>query len=353
MSGGLLLGWVGSMTLNMPNSLTIMAPKKLKLRDAVQGYMLRCQSKKLSFRTMEWYEQKLACFCTYMAETQVYDLQAVTLWHVRAFIVAVQEGKAGTVTLQPRKEEKVSDLTVKGYVQVLKGFFNWCASEDLIKANPVVKLENPKVGKYIIPTFDEVQIEALLAACDLKTPLGYRDYTMMLLLLDTGIRLSELCGLCLEDVHRDYIRVLGKGEKEREVGMHPETAQHVWKYVNKFRQADNGSERHVFLNRYGKPLTDTGVAQTIADAGRRAGLSGVRVSPHTFRHTFAVMYLDNGGDLYKLSRLLGHSDIGTTEEYLKNFKSRQARKDQDSFSPVNRLNKSAKRDRKKPGSMFE
>lgn len=329
-----------------------MAIKKIKIGDAIQGYMLRCQSKKLSFRTMEWYEQKLTCFCAYMAEEKVYDLRAVTLWHVRAFIVAVQRGQAGTATLHPRKEERVSDLTVKGYVQVLKGFFNWCASEDLVKENPVARLENPKVAKYIIPTFDEAQIDALLASCNLKTPLGYRDYTMMLLLLDTGIRLSELCGLRLEDIHRNYIRVVGKGEQEREVGIHPETAQHIWKYVNRFRPVREG-EQHVFLNRYGKPLTDSGVAQAIADAGRKAGLSNVRVSPHTFRHTFAVMYLDNGGDLYKLSRLLGHSEISTTEEYLKNFKSRQARKDQDTFSPVNRLNKSAKRARKKFGGMFD
>ena len=104
-----------------------MAKKKIKLADAIQGYMLRCQSKRLSIRTREWYEQKLTCFCKF-AESQlkITDLASVTLWRLRSFIVAVQEGKAGAITLQPRKNEKVSDLTVKGYVQVLKGFFNWC-----------------------------------------------------------------------------------------------------------------------------------------------------------------------------------------------------------------------------------
>ncbi len=331
-----------------------MARKKFKLADAIQGYMLRCQSKKLSLRTMEWYEQKLTCFYRFsQSQLKVTDLSAVTLWHLRSFIVAVQEGKAGTITLQPRKDEKVSDLTVKGYVQVLKGFFSWCFSEELIKENPAYKLDNPKVASYVIPTFDEPQIDALLAACNLKTPLGYRDYTMMLLLLDTGIRLSELCGLKLEDIHRDYVRVFGKGSKEREVGISPDVAQHIWKYVNKFRYTNNEHERHVFLNRYGKPLTDSGVAQTIADIGKRAELSGVRVSPHTFRHTYAVMYLDNGGDLYKLSRSLGHSEISTTEEYLKDFKSRDARKDHNNYSPVTRLRQSRKQHRVKSDSLFE
>lgn len=331
-----------------------MARKKMKLKDAVQGYMLRCQSKGLSLRTREWYEQKLTCFCQYLgSQLQITDLGSVTLWHLRAFVIAVQEGKAGTVTLQPRKNEKISDLTVKGYVQVLKGFFNWCVSEELIKENPTAKLENPKVASYLISTFEESQINALLAACDLKTSLGYRDYTIMFLLLDTGIRLSELCNLKLDDVHRDYIEVLGKGSKQREVGIHPQTVQHIWKYVNKFRQPHDENERYVFLNRYGKPLTNSGIAQAIADIGKRAGVSGVRVSPHTFRHTFARMYLDNGGDVYKLSRSLGHSEIGTTEEYLKDFKSRDARKEHDTYSPVNRLKQAKNTQNKKSDSLFE
>jgi site-specific recombinase XerD len=252
-----------------------MARKKIKTRDAIQGYMLRCQSKKLSHRTMEWYEQKLTCFSKFMDEQlKISDLTSITLWHLRTFIVAVQEGKAGTLTLHPRKSDKVSDLTVKGYVQVLKGFFAWCVDEELLKNNPAAKLDNPKVSNYIIPTFDDSQINAMLAACDLKTPLGYRDYTIILLLLDTGIRLSELCGLRLEDIHKGYLRVFGKGSKEREVGMCAETAQHIWKYVHKFRSAKDESEQHVFLNRYGKSLTDSGVAQTIADIGKRAGITG-------------------------------------------------------------------------------
>jgi site-specific recombinase XerD len=332
-----------------------MAKKVVKLSDAIQGYMLRCESKRLSHRTQEWYLQKLTCFSKYMEEQQkIKLLKDVTLWNLRAFAVAVQNAKVGTVTLQARKSEKVSDLTVKGYIQVLKGFFNWCVSEELIKESPATKLENPQVAKYIIPTFEESQIKALFAACDVKTSLGYRDHTIMFLLLDTGIRLSELAGLTLDNIHKDYIKVFGKGSKEREVGIHPETAQHLWRYVTKFRQAHDESERHVFLNRYGKLLTDSGIAQAIADIGKRAGVSSdVRVSPHTFRHTFARMYLDNGGDLFKLSRSLGHSEISTTEEYLKDFKSRDARKDHVQYSPVNRLKSTKKTSSKRSDSLFD
>ena len=123
--------------------------------------------------------------------------------------------------------------------------------------------------------------------------------------------------------------------------------------MNKFRQPHDENERRVFLNRWGKPLTPRGIIQAITEIGKRAGLSGVRVSPHTFRHTFARMYLANGGDVYKLSRSLGHSEIGVTEEYLKDFKSRDARKDHESYSPVNRIKQAKRVQHKRSDNLFE
>ena len=101
------------------------------------------------------------------------------------------------------------------------------------------------------------------------------------------------------------------------------------------------------LNRYSKPLTENGLAQAIADVGKRTGLSGARVSPHTFRHSFARMYLDNSGDVYKLSRSLEHSETGAAEEHLKDFKSRDTHKKYDTYYPVNRLKQANKTGNKK------
>jgi len=289
------------------------------------------------------------------AQQKTKNLKEVTLLHLRSFIVFVQSSKIDNSDgggIKPRKDEKVSDLTVKGYVQVVKGFFTWCVNEELLKNNPASKLERPRVASYIIPTFAEDQINALLASCNQKTELGYRDYTIMLLLLDTGIRVSELCGLQLQHIHKDYIRVFGKGRKEREVGLHSDTAKHIWKYVHMFRRCADESEQHVFINRYGKPLTASGVAQLLVDIGKRAKVEGVRMSAHTFRHTFAVMYLKNGGDVYSLSRLMGHSEVQITETYLKDFQSREARKNHQSFSPLTSLKQSKKSRDKKSDSLF-
>jgi len=187
----------------------------------------------------------------------------------------------------------------------------------------------------------------MLDACDLSTTLGYRDYTIILVLLETGIRVSELCGLRIQDVHDDHIRVFGKGNKEREVGISPQVGKQLWKYVNHYRKPTDKNESRVFMNRYGQPVTPNGVAQLLIDVKNRAGITGVRVSAHTFRHTFARMYLEQGGEIYKLSRLMGHSSVEVTEEYLKDFNVRSARQEQDKFSPVNTLDLLGKRTRGK------
>jgi integrase/recombinase XerD len=151
------------------------------------------------------------------------------------------------------------------------------------------------------------------------------------------MRVSELCGLCVQDVFEDHIRVFGKGKKEREVGISPQVAKQLWKYVNHYRKPADEDEERVFINRYGQPVTPNGVEQLLIDIKNRSGITGVRVSAHTFRHTFARMYLEQGGEIYKLSRLMGHSSVEVTEEYLKDFNVRSARQDHSKFSPVNAL----------------
>lgn len=147
----------------------------------------------------------------------------------------------------------------------------------------------------------------------------------------------------------DHIRVIGKGKKQREVGVSPQVAKQLWKYINQYRKPKEDGEERVFINRYGQPVTPNGIEQLLIDIKNAAGTTGVRVSAHTFRHTFARMFLENGGEIYKLSRLLGHSSVEVTEEYLKDFNIRAARVDQNKFSPVNKLDLIKKKRKKVSG----
>jgi integrase/recombinase XerD len=321
----------------------------MKISEAIKGYILDCKVRGRSNRTVQWYEQKLNYVARWLIEEEeAHRLEQVTVAMLRAFVLHMQAAPVGRTTVNKNGDaSQISPLTVKGYVQVIKGFFTWCYREELIENNISMRLKLPSVPDYLIPVFNENHIRTMLEACDLTTVLGYRDYVIILVLLETGIRISELCGLRVQDVHDDYIRVIGKGNKEREVGVSPGVAKLLWKYIYHHRKAHNESEHRVFINRYGEPLTPTGVDQVLDDIKERACITGVRVSAHTFRHTFACMYLEQGGEIYKLSKLMGHSSVDVTEEYLKNFNIRAARRGQEKFSPVQAFDLLSKRRKNK------
>lgn len=321
----------------------------MKIDESIKGYILDCKVRGRSRRTIDWYEQKLRCVARWLTEEEeVEHLVQVTVGMLRAFVLHIQAAPVGRTTVNKDGDtSQISPLTVKGYVQVIKGFFSWCYREELIDNNIAVRLKLPSVPDYLIPIFTEEHIRAMLDACDLTTTLGYRDHVIILVLLETGIRISELCGLRVQDVHDDYIRVVGKGMKEREVGISPGVAKILWKYIHQYRKPHNKAEHIVFINRYGEPLTISGVDGFLLDIKERSGITGVRVSAHTFRHTFACMYLEQGGEIYKLSKLMGHSSVEVTEEYLKSFNIRAARRDQEKFSPVQALDLLSRRRKKK------
>src|SRR5260370_17828520 len=153
------------------------------------------------------------------------------------------------------------------------------------------------------------------------------DRAIISLLVDTGIRASELCSLTLDNVflnlNEAHLKVYGKWSKWHEVGMGKQARTILHRYLTRHHRAVK-EEQHVFLNRYGRPLTVSGIDQLLERLNGWARVKGLRVSAPTFRHTFAINYLKNGGDIYRLSRLLGHTSMQVTEGYLPAFKQQKA-----------------------------
>jgi integrase/recombinase XerD len=154
-----------------------------------------------------------------------------------------------------------------------------------------------------------------------------RDKAILSVLFDTGIRAGELCSLTLENTHfkpEAYLKIIGKGNKWREVPLGKTSSAALHKYISRHRP--KSEQQVVFLSRAGEGLTTSGLFQLVQRLGNWARIKGVRCSPHTARHTYAVSYLSNGGDVYKLSRLMGHTSVSVTEHYLRAFKNKDARK---------------------------
>jgi site-specific recombinase XerD len=152
----------------------------------------------------------------------------------------------------------------------------------------------------------------------MTTPEGYRDHTIILTLLDTAMRVSELCHLKPDDVWLEdgILKVMGKGNKERLIPIGKHVQRLLWRYINRYRPEPAGPNcNFLFLTRQGTPLTKDRVEKIITYYGKKAGISGVRCSPHTFRHTAAIKFLRNGGDVFSLQKMLGHASLDMTRRY--------------------------------------
>lgn len=300
----------------------------------------------LSEETQLWYKNKLTAFLAW-CETEsfhkspghpdghVLNLEDVSATELRKYLhyLSTREtkalGRSGTL----------ASSTVHGHARAIRTFLNWCSDEDgleqYIRPKLTKNMTMPRIEQKVLETFRPNQIEALFCACEREYAphLVARDKAILALLLDTGIRAQELVTLTLGHLHlkESYLLVHGKGWKDREIGIGEETKKVLQTYITQYRTATGTiakEEQHVFLSRFSQPLTRNGLEQLLIRLAEWAQITGVRCSAHTFRHTFAVEYLRNGGDVFKLSLLLGHTHVQITcDIYLKAFKSRDARAD--------------------------
>jgi len=179
----------------------------------------------------------------------------------------------------------------------IRAFWSWLVEEEVIASNPFSRLKIPKPPKKITATFSPYQIELLLGVMSSSAE-GYRDMVIILALLDTGLRVNELINLKIDNVwlEEGLIKVLGKGNKERLVPIGKQIRKLLWRYITQYRpEPARPNLDNLFLTRDGRPLTKNRVDSIIKRYGKIAGLTGVRCSPHTLRHTFAIDYLRNGG----------------------------------------------------------
>jgi integrase/recombinase XerD len=176
----------------------------------------------------------------------------------------------------------------------------------------------PPPPKKVIPAFSRRQIEQLLSVIDTKTPVGYRNFAMILILLDTGLRISELCALTMDKLFLEdgIAQVIGKGNKERMIPIGKQVQRILWHYIECCRpNPANINYNFLFLSDDGRPLNRRRMESVMTHYGEKAKLIGVRCSPHTLRHTAAISFLRNGGDLFSLQRLLGHNSLEMTRRY--------------------------------------
>lgn len=202
----------------------------------------------------------------------------------------------------------------------LKSFFNYLIFEDYRNDTPLELIEVPKTGRKLPDTLSTLEIDSLIQAIDLSTPEGERNKAMLETLYSCGLRVSELISLKLSDLffEEGFIKITGKGNKQRFVPVGKSTIKIVTSYVNQVRvhlSIQKNFEDTLFLNRRGRQLTRAMVFTIIKNLAIKINLNKT-ISPHTFRHSFATHLLENGADLRSIQLMLGHESITTTEVYM-------------------------------------
>ncbi|MCU1240189.1 MAG: Tyrosine recombinase XerD [Candidatus Acidoferrum typicum] len=216
---------------------------------------------------------------------------------------------------------KLESRTVARQLVTLRNFFRFAQIQELIPEDPSINLESPKIRRHLPGYLRLEEVEKLLEQPDQKTPMGLRDRAMLEVLYSTGLRVSELTGLGVNDLDTKVgcVRCIGKGDKERIVPVGKKALGMVDKYLREgrpqlLRNAKASSGPALFINRRGAALSRVGVWKILSAYGRRAGLR-VALTPHMLRHSFATHLLEGGADLRSVQLMLGHADISTTQIY--------------------------------------
>ena len=261
--------------------------------------------KGLAKKTLEAYSHDLNRFLNYLQEKGIEDVLRVSKLDVRAFLLTL-------------KAKKLSNKTVVRNLVAIRTFFRFLTQEGKLESNPVEDLESPRLAKTLPEILSLHEVEQLLETPKPQTPLGIRDRTMLEMLYATGMRVSELVSLQMNQLNLEggYVLLFGKGSKERGVPVGTEAIKWVSHYLKGARQKlSKGKETpFLFLNRSGRKMSRQVFWKSIKAYGRKAGIRK-KITPHLLRHSFASHLLARGADLRSVQMLLGHADISTTQIY--------------------------------------
>ena len=211
-----------------------------------------------------------------------------------------------------------SPRSISRYVSCFRQYYRWMVREGRLSEDPTALIETPKIGRSLPKALSERQVETLLAAPDTRSPLGLRDRAMLELMYATGLRVSELTGLQMTQLHLNQgtIRVLGKGGKERLVPIGEQALDWLRRYFEEARPMlmKGAQSEYVFVTSRRTGMTRQAFWHTVSRHARAAGINK-KISPHDLRHSFATHLLNHGADLRVVQLLLGHSDLSTTQIY--------------------------------------
>ncbi|MFF2591058.1 tyrosine-type recombinase/integrase [Peribacillus butanolivorans] len=248
-------------------------------------------------------------------------------------LVSLTERDIKTMILN-MKEDELKITSINTRLRALRSLYNFLHKNKHIKKNPITNIKLLKERNQIVNSLSEKQLQLLFSLCDQKTFIGLRDYTIMMLFVDTGIRLNELAGIEILDVKGESIAIREtKTYFERVVPISKKMRVQLDIYIKIRGKCDTDK---LFINQDGGALKRRSVQTRIAHYGKLSGIEGVRISCHTFRHTHARLFIQNGGSAFHLQSMLGHTSMEITKKYVNLFAT-DVQESHKKYSPLNKL----------------
>lgn len=280
----------------------------MKWNNYLQDYQLHLKIERgLSANSVESYSRDIQKLIGFLAKNDI-QISAINITDetIQQFIYQISK------EVNARSQSRI--------ISGLRSFFDYLIFEKYRTDNPTSLLETPKIGRKLPDTLSLNEIDLLISQIDLSTPEGERNRAMLEMLYSCGLRVTELISLLISDLffEEGFIKVTGKGDKQRFVPINIETQKYINIYIKEIRvhiRVKKGFEDTLFLNRRGKQLTRNMVFIIIKELAIKAEIDK-KVSPHTFRHSFATHLLENGADLRSIQQMMGHESITTTEIYM-------------------------------------
>lgn len=281
--------------------------KNLKLQYFIIEYKLYLNTElRLSENSINSYLTDIIKYCTFLEkERNIFDPEQISVDDVRSFLALLNR-------------ERISSASQSRKLSALKSFHKFLVREKYANTNVAKLVSNPKQEKKLPVVLSIDEVDALLNSFDLTSPIDFRNKAMVELTYASGLRVSELIDLKISDLHMQmgFIKVFGKGSKERIVPVNKEAIEIIKEYLENIRPkfANIKSKDYLFLNQHGYPLTRQSFFLMIKDKAKKVGITK-DISPHKLRHSFASHLLERGLDLRLIQEMLGHEDISTTEIY--------------------------------------
>jgi len=309
------------------------------IQEIIKWYELAKRAEGKSPKTIKGYNELLLSFYRYLKE-HAFDttISHFTIDTVREYIIYLQtRPKFQGHPFTPARGKGLSIESIRDHVRTTKAFSTWLYTEGYTRDNRLANLKLPKPEKLIIEPLTEEEINAVLDAINRKTQVGRRNYAIVFLLIDTGLRVGEVAGAELSNFKavEGCLKVMGKGKKERIVPIGMVALTEVSEYITYVRPKIAKPDCiRLFVSEDGGPISENTLKLFFSRLSKKSGIS--RLHAHLCRHTFAINYLLNGGDIYSLKEILGHSSLEMVNRYL-HFTKAQITARHREFSPMDRI----------------